>query len=832
MIYSIQHIAQIIQSTIIPNSNNRIEYLLTDSRKISFPQTSLFFALSGQRRDGHLFIEEAYHQGVRFFVVLSNYDETKFIDATFLIVTNVLQALQKLASYHRSQFSIPVIGITGSNGKTIVKEWLYQLLQTDYQIVRSPRSYNSQIGVPLSVWQLQEQHTLGIFEAGISTVNEMSALAQIIQPTMGILTNIGEAHKDGFLNDEQKLREKLQLFKTCSTLIYSIDHTIDILDIEAKKRELFQQPITLIGWSRENKNASFYISNERQQQEGTSITFTYQSQTHQCIIPFTDAASVNNAITCIATLFILQIPFVQISNQLRILQPVEMRLQLKKGVHNSHIINDSYSNDISSLNIALDYLQQQSGGEKSTVILSDILQSGLPENELYQQVIQALQQRKIQHFIGIGEAISKQLQAFQRVFKTAKCYPTTEAFLQQYLANHIQQFSNQYILLKGARKFAFEQIAQALEQKVHQTILEVNLSAMAHNLKQYQQYLLPTTKLMAMVKAFSYGSGSVEVARLLQFHKIDYLAVAYADEGIELRKAGIHLPIMVMNIDEAGFAAMIEFSLEPEMYSFNIFNAFHQYLLQQGITQFPIHLKLNTGMNRLGFELHEIQSVINHIATHNTMMVKSLFSHLVASENPEHDAFTQQQAAWFNQAIEMATKTLQYPFLQHLANSSGIFRHPHLQYNMVRLGIGLYGVDSANGKTIQLETVASLKTTIAQIRMVEAGQTIGYNRKGLVNRKSKIATIRIGYADGLNRKLSNGVGSVYVHGQLAPIIGNICMDMTMIDVTDIPQVQEGDMVEIFGKNIAIETVAQQIQTIAYEVMTSVSQRVKRVYIQE
>ncbi|MFY7899248.1 MAG: alanine racemase, partial [Chitinophagaceae bacterium] len=429
-------------------------------------------------------------------------------------------------------------------------------------------------------------------------------------------------------------------------------------------------------------------------------------------------------------------------------------------------------------------------------------------------------------------AISKHIQAFKAVFVSAECYPNTTIFLQKVLHNNTQQFSNQYILLKGARKFAFEQIAQAFEQKVHQTILEVNLTAMAHNLKQYQQQLLPTTKLMAMVKAFSYGSGSVEIARLLQFHKVDYLAVAYADEGIELRKAGIHLPIMVMNIDEAGFAAMIEYSLEPEMYSFNILESFHQYLLHQGITQFPVHIKLNTGMNRLGFEVTDLAKVCSFIQLNKTMMVKSLFSHLVASENPIHDDFTQHQSKLFNTAIQIASTYFTYPFLQHLANSSAIFRHPHLQYNMVRLGIGLYGVHAANRKTIQLETVATLKTTIAQIRTVAANETIGYNRMGKVNRASVIATIRIGYADGLNRKLSNGVGKVFVRGKLAPIIGNICMDMTMIDVTDISNVQEGDIVEIFGKNIPIETVAQQIQTIAYEVMTSVSQRVKRVYIQE
>ncbi|MBC7650377.1 MAG: alanine racemase, partial [Deinococcales bacterium] len=500
-----------------------------------------------------------------------------------------------------------------------------------------------------------------------------------------------------------------------------------------------------------------------------------------------------------------------------------------KGINNSYILNDSYSNDLSSLSIALDYLKQQSGNNKKTVILSDILQSGTADEHLYQLIANELQQRNIYRLIGIGKAISKHHQLFIKAAEQTLFFSSTEQFLQQF-SHH--QFHNDYILLKGARVFAFERINHWLEQQVHQTIMEINLSAMVHNLKQYQQKLLPTTKLMAMVKAFSYGSGSVEIARLLQFHKVDYLAVAYADEGVDLRQAGVTLPIMVMNVDEAGFDALIEHNLEPEIYSFTIYNAFHKYLLQQAIVQFPVHIKLNTGMNRLGFEVAEISDLALQLSSENTMVVKTFFSHLVASEAAEHDGFTQQQATLFNQACTILQQHLPYTFTRHLANSSGIFRHANLQYDMVRLGIGLYGVDSANGTALQLQPVATLKTTIAQIRIVKANDTVGYNRKGKVLRDSKIATIRIGYADGFNRQLGNGIGAVYLHGKLAVVVGNVCMDMVMIDVTDIASANEGDEVEVFGKHLPIQQIAKWCNTIAYEVMTTINQRVKRVYVEE
>ena len=816
--------------TSIPSS---IEHLVVDSRKIIFPKTTLFFALRGARRDGHEYIQEAYDKGVRHFVICRRIDTTNFVGADFFLVPSSLKALQILASIHRAGFDYPVIGITGSNGKTIVKEWLYQLLNPDYNIVRSPRSYNSQIGVPLSVWQMTAEHTLAIFEAGISTSREMPALAGVIQPTIGILTSIGEAHNGGFVDIKQKILEKLQLFAICKYLIYCRESIDDHMDIEEIKSNLFQQNITLFSWSRET-NATLKVLAEMKSENTTQVFFTYKNNNYSISIPFTDKASLDNAITCICTLFLLEIPFETIQERISQVQPLEMRLQLKKGINNCHVLNDSYSNDLSSLSIALDYLQQQAGNNPTTVIISDIPQSGMHEEVLYHVVANELEQRNIHRLIGIGKSISEHQAVFDESVPERSFYLTTDDFLNEYTGKSLaeRKFQNEYILLKGARIFSFERINNWLEQKVHQTVMEINLTAMVHNLKEYQQKLLPSTKLMAMVKAFSYGSGSVEVARLLQFYKVDYLAVAYADEGVELRLGGITLPIMVMNVDEAGFDALLEHNLEPEIYSFSIYHSFHEYLLKQGITKFPVHIKLNTGMNRLGFDTNEVETLGKQLARHNTMLVKSVFSHLVGSESAEFDDFTQHQASLFETAVGTLQTYLNYSFIKHIANSSGIFRHPDLQYDMVRLGIGLYGVDSAGGNDINLIPVATLKSTIAQIRNVKEGETVSYNRRGVLKRDSIIATIRIGYADGYSRRLGNGIGSVYINGQLAPVVGTVCMDMLMIDITDIPKVKEGDSVELFGTNLPIQQVAKWSETIPYEVMTGISQRVKRVYVEE
>jgi alanine racemase len=826
LLYTVEHIARIIHAEPLVENPATIEYLLIDSRKIVFPHTSLFFAISGPRRDGHGFIKEVYERGVRNFVVRKGFDGSAYTGAVFLEVDNVLTALQQLATYHRKQFTIPVIGITGSNGKTIVKEWLYQLLQKDHNIVRSPRSYNSQIGVPLSVWQMNEQHTLGIFEAGISTVNEMKHLAAIIQPTAGVFTNLANAHSEGFVDDKEKAIEKSILFQDAGSLVFGRESLQHALSPDTKDKTLFNKDIQFFSWSRD-KEATLTIISEEVKQKHTVLAAGYGGKQISITIPFTDRISIDNAITCWCVL--LQMNYAEKIIQERMLQlePVDMRMQLKKAVNNCYLLNDSYSNDLSSLELAIAYLKQQSGSQPTTLILSDILQSGQSEETLYRSVAAQLSQHGITRLIGIGPAIVQHHDLFKN--SNAVFYTSTEDFLSQVSTQH---FKDEYILLKGARVFEFERISHWLEQKVHQTVMEIDLSAMVHNLKEYQKQLRPATKMMAMVKAFSYGSGSTEVARVLQFHKVDYLAVAYADEGVELRKAGISLPIMVMNADDAGFDSLVTYALEPEIYSFPVYKAFHAFLDQQGIQQFPVHIKFNTGMNRLGFEPTDAKTLGQLLKQNKTMAVRSVFSHLVASESATHDGFTQHQVHLFEEACDTIQTELSYTFLKHIANSAAIFRNPQYQFDMVRLGIGLYGVDSADGNGLSLQTVISLKSTIAQIRPVKAGDTVGYGRKGELNRNSLIATVRIGYADGYDRCFGNGTGSIYVKGKLAPVVGQVCMDMVMIDVTDINGAKEGDEVEVFGRHLAVQQLAQWSGTIAYEVMTGISQRVKRVYTEE
>ncbi len=832
MIYSLKNIAGIIHSKQSVDADIAIEYLLIDSRKIVFPHQSLFFAIAGPRRDGHAFITEVYERGVRNFVVKKGFHSESFPDSNFLTVENVLEALQQLAAYHRSRFNIPVIGITGSNGKTIVKEWLFQLLQQDYTIIRSPRSYNSQVGVPLSVWQMNNQHTLAIFEAGISTIHEMGPLAAIIQPTFGIFTNIADAHREGFDTNRQKALEKAKLFYNSETLVFGREALGAAIVPDGNDKKLFARSVDFFSWSREQP-ATLKIVKEEKRVNQTLVTGIYEQHNISILLPFTDRISIDNGITCWTVLLALKYDPQVIANRMLQLEPVDMRMQLKKGINNCYVLNDSYSNDMASLDLAIDYLQQQAGTQPTTLILSDILQSGQQEEILYTDLAARLKVRGIHRLIGIGPAISKYQSAFatgsSEIKIMASFYPSTEAFLLKAVTH---QFSNEYILLKGARIFEFEKISHWLEQKVHQTLMEINLTAMVHNLKAYQAQLQPSTKLMAMVKAFSYGSGSAEVARVLQFHKVDYLAVAYADEGVDLRKAGISLPIMVMNVDDAGFDALVTYNLEPEIYSFPVYKSFHQYLIQQGLQQFPIHIKFNTGMNRLGFEVTEAQELAVLIKEQQTMAVKTVFSHLVASESSEHDGFTQTQVHLFEMACKQLKAGIGYDFIKHIANSAAIHRNPHYQFDMVRLGIGLYGVDSGEGNSLSLEPVATLTSTVAQVRKVKTGETVGYGRKGRVEKDSLIATVRIGYADGFSRKLGNGVGKMLMKNTLVPVIGNVCMDMTMIDVTEIPDVKEGETVEIFGRNLPVQQLAQWAGTIPYEIMTGISQRVKRVYVEE
>lgn len=821
MPYTIKKIADIIaEDAVIANESVVIEHLLIDSRRLVFPAYTLFFALQSPRRNGETFVEELYKAGVRSFVVATGFDHSVFPEANFLFVPNPLRALQNLAAYHRKQFQISVIGITGSNGKTIVKEWLYQLLNEDYNIVRSPKSYNSQIGVPLSVWQMNPANTLAIFEAGISEVGEMEYLERIIQPTIGILTNVGAAHSAGFSSKEQKIKEKLKLFKNAYTIVSNNQDTvINAVISSSDKAKLFI-------WG--DGDADLKIVAVEKQPGESKITAIYKERGISINIPFTDNASVENAITCWSVLLYLKVADDIIASRMQQLQSVEMRLQLKKAINNCSLINDSYSNDLSSLRMALDFLHQQSGNQATTVILSDLGETA-SSDEQYQKVLQALVEHKVSRFIGIGPRLLSLQPAFKKAIPQSFFYSSVEAFTSHFLNI---RFRDEVILLKGARAFEFEQINLLFEQKVHQTVLEVNLTALAHNLKEYQRFIHLETKMMAMVKAFSYGSGSAEVASVLQYHKVDYLTVAYADEGVDLRKSGIQMPIMVMNPEAITFQSLVEYNLEPEMYSFGILKAFNHYLQNEGLQQFPVHVKIDTGMHRLGFEAEDLNELTAFLKRNPRLVVKSVFSHLVASESAAHDDFTRHQVQLFEQACSKIKDAIGYSFIRHIANSAAIFRHPQFQFDMVRLGIGLYGVDSSAQHVLSLQPVATLRSTIAQIRKVKKDETVGYSRRGVVHRDSLVATIRIGYADGFNRRLGNGVGHVFINGRLAPVIGSVCMDMTMIDITDVEGVSEGDVVEIFGTNLPVEQVAEWCETIPYEIMTSVSQRVKREYYEE
>lgn len=837
MSYPIEQIEKIIKGKFLLNENlaANIEHLLLDSRKLLFPATSIFFALGGPRRNGNSFIKELYDKGVRNFVVDNNFQlDAKHTHScsNFLQVENVLSALHLLVAYHRKKFNIPVIGITGSNGKTIVKEWLFQLLQEDYTIVRSPKSYNSQVGVPLSVWQMNESHTLAIFEAGISQPGEMQQLEKVIQPTIGVFTNIGDAHSEGFNDIRQKVNEKLTLFTGSETLVYGADNAnvnTGVHDFTSKVSSSHQ--IGLFSWSR-NDTAALRISSIELKFGQAIITAVDRRSNNDAppisiTIPFTDDASIQNAITCWCVLLHLKIENSVILHRMLQLRAVEMRLALKQGINNCSIINDSYSADINSLTIALDFLIQQQQHPNRTLVLSDILQSGKSSLQLYSEVAAILQQKNINRLIGIGPEMFKHQDVFTGIGQSV-FFSSIAEFLQQFYSMH---FYNETILLKGARIFEFEQIGHLLEEKVHQTVLEINLNAVTHNLGAYQQLLKPGVKLMAMVKALSYGSGGFEIANLLQFHKVDYLAVAYADEGVDLRRAGISLPILVLNPEEATFDVLVQYNLEPELYCFGIMSLFQQYLLQSGVSNYPVHIKLDTGMHRLGFEGKDLVELGKLLLSTVVFKVQSVFSHLAASESAEHDAFTLLQANEFLKGCKLLQETLGYSFIRHIANTASIHRHPHLQLDMVRLGIGLYGVDSDKGMQSKLKNVSTLKTTISQIKQVVAGESVGYNRSGMVAKDTAIATVRIGYADGYPRSLSNGAGKMWVKGKLVPVIGNICMDMTMLDITG-TDVREGDEVIVFGEPLPVKEMASWAKTIPYEILTGISQRVKRVYFEE
>jgi len=818
-LYPVTEIKEVIfADAVLNNPEASIRTLTFDSRKLTDMEHALFFALKG-RRDGHVFLQEAYEQGIRNFVISDHSPVlNKKKDINIFLVKDALLALHQLTSWHREQFDYPVIAITGSNGKTIVKEWLYQLLAPEKNIIRSPKSYNSQIGVPLSVWEMNDEHSMAIFEAGVSHAGEMINLAQVIIPTIGLLTNIGEAHNEGFADREEKIKEKLLLFENTDLFIYSPKYLEGYSgEIPGKKK---------FTWSWDEDADLRLIDDEVLEDKYLFIRGKYQDRDVQCVVPFIDAASVENAVCCWATILALGYLPQDADIRLEKLHPIKMRLELKDGINNCSIIDDSYSSDISSLAIALDFLKQQNQHLKRSLILSDIPEAGLDSDSLYTRVAKLLKNKEVDRFIGVGTEISQHADKFD-IEKSF--FSDTEGLL-----NHLEDLKlyNETILIKGARAFEFESISAALTKKVHETVLEINLNALEYNLNYYKSHLKKGVKIMVMVKAFSYGSGSFEIANILQFNKIDWLAVAYADEGVTLRKAGITLPIMVMNPDVMGFDVMVEHALEPEIYSFRVLRDFIEVLNRKNQEAYPVHIKLDTGMHRLGFMPSEIDSLLHELKNCPAIKIQSTFSHLVASEDPQSDDFTRQQIALFTETTGKIEDAIGYNFLRHISNTSGISRLPEAQFDMVRLGIGLYGIDGAfKNKKSPLQTVTTLKTSISQIKELQPGDTVGYNRKGLLPDGGKVATVKIGYADGYNRKLGNGNGKMLVNGVLVPTIGNICMDMCMLDITGI-DVKEGDDVIVFNENIRVEDIAEQLETIPYELLTGISERVKRVYFYE
>lgn len=832
MPYEIGKIAHIIGARRLGDSTQQITWLLTDSRSLTTnPEQTLFFALQTARNNGARFIPQLYDRGVRNFVLneegLSKLDTTLLKDANLLVVNHPLQALQTLAEHHRRRFQCPVVGITGSNGKTVAKEWLYQLLSKGgHKVVRSPRSYNSQVGVPLSVWGLDEDTEVGIFEAGISKPGEMDALADIIKPTIGVLTNIGGAHQENFTNMRQKCLEKLKLFRESDVIIFNADDEL----INSCVQETIL-PTRQMAWSRKDPEALLYINEIVKGEQSTKVRFTYLHDFMAGFnLPFIDDASIENSLHCLAVyLFLLREIPEGLLKGLETLEPVAMRLEVKEGKDGCLLINDSYNSDLGSLDIALDFLGRRSESHqlKRTLILSDMLETGWSSSTLYKKVAKLAETYAVERMVGVGHEISKAASCFEKI-KESQFYENTAELLDA-INHHQLELRNEIILIKGARKFGFDALTELLEKKVHETILEVNLGAMIANLNHYRSFLKPETKMVCMVKASAYGAGSYEVAKTLQEHRVDYLAVAVADEGSELRKAGITANILIMNPELTAFKTMFDYHLEPEVYSFHLLDELVKAAEKEGVTNFPIHIKLDTGMHRLGFLPDEIPTLITRLKAQNAVMPRSVFSHFVGSDSPQFDAFTHRQIAVFDKASNELQAAFPHKILRHICNTAGIERFPEAQYDMVRLGLGLYGINPINNGT--LHNISTLKTTILQIHEVPADETVGYSRRGELKRTSRIAAIPIGYADGLNRHLGRGNAYCLVNGQKAKYVGNICMDVCMIDVTDI-DCKEGDQVEIFGDHLPVHVLSDALDTIPYEVLTGISNRVKRVYYQD
>ena len=793
------------------------QHLLTDSRTLSAPAESLFFAIKGERHDGHQYILSLYEKGVRHFVVSELTDEFSTLpEAQFRLVDKPVKVLQELAAWHRKQFNYPVIGITGSNAKTIVKEWLFQLLEADKSVVKSPKSYNSQLGVPLSVWAMESNHEMAIFEAGISTTAEMDKLQKIIDPDYGIFTNIGSAHSEGFANEQQKINEKLQLFKKVKQLVLCADHTAIAAAAKAAK-------ITTFSWGF-GSSADVQVKQQNKVDDTTLFELTYKKQQLPLQLPFTTRASVENALHCVVTMLLLKYDITYIQQRINTLKAVPMRLELKRGQHNTLIIDDTYNNDLGGIVTALDFLAQQDVNRPRTVVLSDFTATANTQNNAYKRLPELLAQRGVSRFVGVGPELQKHQDHFTGI--ASAFFTSVEELLSELKTEKL--FQNEIILVKGARVYAFERVVHLLAERTHGTRLEVNLEAMVHNLNVYKSLPQKPVKLMVMLKAFGYGSGTHEVAAMLQYQRINYFGVAFTDEGVELRQNGIHLPIMVMNAQPESWQKIVQYQLEPEVYGLHQLAELANFATQQQ-AEIGIHINIDTGMSRLGFTESQLPELLVALQRAPQLKVASVFSHLAAADEAQHAQFTRQQLEKFERLSAEVIKALPYPVLRHVLNSSGIVAYPEAQYDMVRLGIGLYGVDPTKNRQHHLQNISSLKTSIIQIRSVDAGQTVGYGRKGKLSGPGRIATLAIGYADGYGRGFSQGKGSVLINGKRAAVVGNVCMDMTMVDVTDIPEAQEGDDVLIFGEELPITELAETLGTIPYEVLTNVSSRVKRIY---
>ena len=826
MVYSIEKITTLLGARRYGEKDSNIAFLLTDSRSLSFPEETLFFALQSERNDGHNYIDDLHRRGVKNFCVSSSYPiptDEEWKDTNFLVVPSTLAALQRLAERHRDEFDIPIVGITGSNGKTVVKEWLYQLLMPSMHVTRSPRSYNSQIGVPLSVWKLNERSAVGIFEAGISQMGEMQRLADIIQPTIGVFTTLGQAHQENFHTLEDKCREKFLLFSDCEVLVYPQDN--DIVFRELKKCDFKGEKL---GWSFTDPSAAFYINKVEQEETGTKIHYTYtQVRGYSFTIPFISEAFVEDSIAAAVVALHLGITPEQLEERMLTLEPVAMRLEVKDGQRGCTLINDSYNSDLASLDIALDFMQRRPDhkGRKRTLILSDIYQSGVNDAELYKEVSELVVNRGVEKFIGIGKALKNCADIIK--IEDKSFFKTTEEFISSSVFTSLH---DEVILIKGARSFGFDRITDLLVEKVHETTLEVNLNALVDNLNHYRSFMKPETKLVCMIKADGYGAGAVEIAKTLQDHRVDYLAVAVADEGVELRRAGITANIMIMNPEMTAFKTMFDYDLEPEVYSFRLLDALRHAARKEGITGYPIHIKLDTGMHRLGFHpIDDMPKLIEYLNNQNALIPRSVFSHFVGSDGDNFDEFSDYQFDLYQKGSKALQDAFEHKILRHMCNTAAIEHFPERQMDMCRLGLGLYGINPRNNEV--LSNVSTLKTTILQIRKVPAGESIGYSRRTILEKDSIIAAIPIGYADGLNRHLGNRHCYCLVNGKKAEYVGNICMDVCMIDVTDIP-CQEGDSVEIFGDHLPVTVLSDTLDTIPYEVLTGISNRVKRVYFQD